>query len=687
MHIPRRLLHILVVAIVVLSATGLGAGASTGIAVETASLSQTGSVVAQANATNNTTTSQHENPDTVREDGSEKDIRKWLGGRMASLLEQSSVQISQGQYQRGREMIGDEYNEYLEKYVDVAGSTAGSDSQLREELNQTQESQQEYATLLQQYETTYKAYQEARQNGNETRARELARKLTRLAEQIRSTGGNLSKAYGDVENITAVSLENATQRIHATTSNVSNQTQAVVTATFIRTEVTAQTAEARGSFREPLRITGHVRTTNGTALEGPVTLQVGSTTRTVPLGADGSYAFEWRPRTVPLGQQNVTVTYMPNASAIYLGSNATVGATVEQVEPTLAVRSNLSRAKAGDELLVSGAVQVAERGVEQIPVTIHVGGYRLATTTTASNGTYTASITVPVEVAAGAQTLRATVTLTNRAIAGVNSTSTVQIQQTDTNLTASAAWQDGSLVVTGTLQTATGEPLEGHRLTIRGADTLLTSTTTDSSGQFRVTIPAADIAESQSLSQVSIRFDGAGTSLASAQTQENLTPLGTQEESPLIDRAWLAFAGVLVGGLLVLAAALWWRRREHEAETESPSGPSATTKSTPSNGQSGGSDSGATLSLDAARTQLEAGEPDSAVRSAYAAVRQAFDNTDDVATHWEFFETHRDTFDSTASEELQSLIETYETAEFAPVEVDSSSAAAAVTTAESILKR
>ena len=71
----------------------------------------------------NNSTVHHENPDDVR---SEEDISRlegWLAGRLSSRLGGSSVQIEQGQYQKARSVLGDDYNGLLSKYVEVTGQT------------------------------------------------------------------------------------------------------------------------------------------------------------------------------------------------------------------------------------------------------------------------------------------------------------------------------------------------------------------------------------------------------------------------------------------------------------------------------------------------------------------------------------------------------------------------------------
>jgi len=83
-----------------------------------------GGAVAQATETpTENGTVQHERPEAAGESGDLQALQRWLDGRLSGQLESSTVALSEGEYERARAMLGDDYDERLDQYVDVAGET------------------------------------------------------------------------------------------------------------------------------------------------------------------------------------------------------------------------------------------------------------------------------------------------------------------------------------------------------------------------------------------------------------------------------------------------------------------------------------------------------------------------------------------------------------------------------------
>ena len=167
------------------------------------------------------------------------------------------------------------------------------------------------------------------------------------------------------------------------------------------------------------------------------------------------------------------------------------------------------------------------------------------------------------------------------------------------------------------------------------------------------------------------------------------------ENSTLV--ALLVGVFIVVGALLVAArrSVRTWGRRlgsrvgliagpAAEAAPDSPTAGGAAAAADASTDASG--ETAPSMSpFDRAQTALSAGQPDDAVRIAYAAMRSRLQppEAETEATHWEFYRHWQEnaTVDRT---QLRTVTEAYETATFAPDSVPSDTAADAVTASDEL---
>jgi hypothetical protein len=230
-----------------------GAAADDG---ESAALAGVGSpILAQQE---NNTTVRHEDPDETNEDGDLSRVSGVLAGQLGEISVDCSEGIRVGNYDACEELDEDgEYGDALSKYVDVSGRDGGGggdgsgdgddDSGSDGPFGDLQEEQQEFANETREFRQTYQEYQEARRNGNISRARQLARELLELREDIQRTGTNVSRSANEVSNQTDVSLAPVEENTLAVTRNVSNTTETVVTTVFLPTTMTT-TREGTGNI-------------------------------------------------------------------------------------------------------------------------------------------------------------------------------------------------------------------------------------------------------------------------------------------------------------------------------------------------------------------------------------------------------------------------------------------------------
>jgi len=139
-------------------------------------------------STTESTPERHQNPNKPAQEGNLSQIGDHLAGVLGDRLNRSTVQITRGQYRNASEVVGPAFRERLEQFVSVANRTeTESDDRLAGQLERTARTQRNVSEQLQEFNDTRREYRQARRRGNETRARRLARELTRSADRMRAS--------------------------------------------------------------------------------------------------------------------------------------------------------------------------------------------------------------------------------------------------------------------------------------------------------------------------------------------------------------------------------------------------------------------------------------------------------------------------------------------------------------------
>lgn len=491
MIVSGRSFALVFVAVLLASAPVTGTAGATVMSDEAAT-DAPGAVFAQTETPSDNETLQHEDPDSANEGGDTDSVRRWLEGSLSSRLSESAIRIEQGEYEQGRELLGDSYDDVLGKYVDVAGETdGGGDDESAEQFQQAKENQRELSSDTEEYRETVREYREARQNGNETRARRLARDANRLATNINQTVTSLNRTYGDVSNETGVDVTDTVQALGNIKRNVTTQQADINEDLFEETNLAVSVRESSVSFANPARVTGQITLENGTALaQRNVTLQISGRTVLAQTDTEGRFSTRYRPTVVPLGPQNLTVTYLPTNDSVYLASSATIAVDISQTDPDISLDDPPQTVSFGDSVSIAGVVAANGTGGQNVPVSITLDGVRLDTVQTASDGTFTTTVRVPAGVRNGSRTLRARVPLEDRALAPANVTRQVTVESTATSLTLTGEMQDeDSVRALGRLTTQDGTPVANQRITLAVGDERLGTVRTGESGQFNETVP------------------------------------------------------------------------------------------------------------------------------------------------------------------------------------------------------
>jgi len=671
-----------------------------------------GGVVSQEDDVTNNSSVQHERPDNVGESGDLAAVERWLSDDLSSRLSQSTLELSQGQYEQAQAALGDEYTDSLAKFVDVAGETdrgAGdsattpSAQEQKETLNETRNAQAEFIATTQSFNDTYQAYQAAKAAGNESRARELARTLHKQGDRIQELAGELRVGYQATENITGVSLETALQRVNKTTENTTETSQTVVTTEFIQTHLTVSSSARHTSFTNPTTLHGNITIAANATIpppNGTITLEVGDRQLTTTVTDAGAFRVQYRPVTVPTGQQAIAIQYTPRSDSIYLGTETNTSLTVTATTPGVEMTVEQQSLRFGQPIGLNGRVTANGTGVPNVPLDVRVNETTIATVRTDATGSFMSQTPLPASVAAGNQTLTAKVAMSNQAISPARATQSISITQTETNLTLSGSRDSESVSVTGQLDTQDGIPVPGQpvRISINGTYQTTTQTTADGTYSASFTLPQ-QLGTSETVI-VTAAYATAGTNLENTTAATRVNPPASSARtlpsfipSYIQQNLWIL---VGVGVVLVGGGIFWWRRQPTqpaEPTSENPDNQSIHTDQNAdgANTHAGETDASALQpAIDALETQ---NDPDRAVQHAFSTIRQTLADTmnpegkpdhQTPSTHWEFYHAYAETTPSDDGD-LRELTTAYEQAKYAPANVTTDVAANALENATQLL--
>ncbi|AGB38639.1 hypothetical protein [Natronococcus occultus] len=662
--------HVAVRALVlVLLACSLPIVASAGVAgapAASSSQSVASDALAQTDEPATNETPRHQNPDEYDGSGDDEELESWLEDQLASQLQDSTVALSEGQYDQARDHVGEEYEERLEQYAEVTGGTGDEDDPSEAYRNASQEHER-MAEIIEEYEQTQAEYEEALAEGDEERAHELARELEALYDELDEAGENAVTSYETIANETDQDLSDAADSINESRSSIDSEQSAVRDQQFVETELDLEVADETASFDDPMVVHGEVRTEDGSPVEegeleilvedDPV--ELGEPSEEWWAGED-RFEFEYRPTDLDLEAETVTVEYVPDGDTDYLGSEAELEVSPEQTTATIDDFATTGEATYGEPVSVSGSVSAAGAPVDDVPVAISVDGELLGTTNT-TDGEFDGTVSVPANVSEGEGTITASLPFEDRTLTASPAEAPITVTETDTELTASAtAIGEEEIAVDGSFETAAGDPLDNQTLEVRIDGVTAETVETDADGEISGTVETGAVDDEDVT--VTVVFDGTESNLAAAEA-ESTVAMPDGGDSLSVPRSAIVGVGALLGvGMLGLAG--WWRRRSRRDERDRA--PAAAVAAAGPDIDPVATRDRVDGLLERADERRRDGRHDTAVRTAYAAVRHAYGSAlgrPGAATHWEFYREHAD---ETDPEALRELVETYELAAFTP---------------------
>ncbi|MFB6296229.1 MAG: hypothetical protein ABEH66_05220, partial [Halobacteriales archaeon] len=604
--------------------------------------------------------SRHENPDEVDEDGDLGNVQSWLLGQINDRLEGSSVNVSRGRYEAAEGLLGNETRELLGQYVDVAGETESEeDDETAETVNETVAEQRDLAQTRRNYSETYEAYLEARENGNLSRARRLARELGDLQRRLNRTAQNLTRNYRTIEDRTGIRTDDELRIVNLTARNVSETQAEIREELFDDTSVVIEEYTSTASPIDPLVVRGRVVTENGAPVtEGVVRLR-GVRDATATIDATGGFTLRHHPILLPRGATNLTLEYRPPVNSSYLGSTTGMTVTIRERPPTIELTGIPDAAGFGETLSLGVRLTVENRSIEGVPVEATLGGVPLDATVTAE-GTTTLSGAVPAGVDDGLQEVRVTLPIGEAVVtlspfevsttqdSGYVGQDTLAGSRLRTNLTAVATTR---IRVRGRLETADGTPVPGQSVRINIAGVEEGSVRTNATGAFSATVTVPESVTPSSFGDrglpVTVQFAAPETNLAPSTASGTITALtsGPDGADGLFGLgvpwwAWLALLALVVGiGAYLRRSRLTGAGGRagvgYDGDSDSAGASGAGLES-----ESGPANQGFPASLlEVASERLASGMADTATEAGYEAVRRRLAERLEVTagTHWELY--------------------------------------------------
>ncbi|ELZ77950.1 hypothetical protein C455_09713 [Haloferax larsenii JCM 13917] len=679
-----------------------------------------GSELAQvepAESTNNSTANasatppQHEKPDRVEGDRDLQALQSWLQGRMNEYVLECTGELNATQEALCAQR-NESYPQWVSQYVTLSEQTdTERDDQTAQAYDEVRRTQQRYSNQTRQFEDLRVAYETARENGNETRARELARRLVDLAGELNGTSATLQTTVRAVGNNTSTDVTPVVEELDQQTTAQVAAAEEIRERELTDTRLSVSLNRTRIGFARPVRVRGVLRDETGSAVANQsIRVRVGGQLFSAETDGTGQFSLAYRPVLLSADATNLSVAYVPQDSSVYLGSADSHAVTVEQVTATTTVEADTQTVSYGESVSVTTTVAVDGVPVSDAPLDLRATGFDRNRSTvgdsyelvTGDEGVASVSLVLDSNASIGAQTL-AVGGSNDTAVAIPAATTTVTVEPTATDLDVAVEDRNEStVVVAGTLATSRGTPIPNRTVAfVVGNETVGTATTSEN-GTFESELPSSAFPDTGTVALVT-QFESDRGLLEAASATTDID-FGSESSGFPVQAVLLVVGlGVVAGGVGVG----WWWRRDTGGESGSGVGgvgERVTAQSaTPQSGESAAvrnddSDSGLEAeesvssaieaSLDDAASRIDE-NPESAVVVAYEAVRQSLladFGYGSALNHTELARRVRSDGETSQADAVDDLVGIYEQVAFAPSGVTNAEASRALDLARELVE-
>lgn len=609
------------------------------------------------------TSSRHIGPELTRNEPSAEIVISEAEARIGSRLLNSTDAIQAGQFDTAETTISGNTTDLIQQYERLAAQTESTaDDEIAQQFNLTVQQQRQLIDTARNSSSTYNEYQLARANGNQTRARQLARTLLEQTQDGNQTAEELLNQYEQLANETDL---NATQTIagindaQARLADIQNTVRSeTLTPTSLRVS-----SSAVASPIKPIQISGQLTSNNSQLANQSIEISLSDTTVQTETNGDGEFSTMLRPLSIASGQQTLSVQFSPEPTSIYDGQRVEKSVRIDSVVPTADTQYSPSQVQFNDTVEINGEVTAGEISLSDVPVSTTIAGQPFKSARTDDQGVFRIQEPLPATVPNGTQQIEVVISKQNRSVQQVIQTTELDVASTETELAFTSIQTNGSNIeFVGQLTTTEGTELSDRNIVISQGDSSSVVSYTNQSGYFEGSVP---IQSSSSISQLlfspdkrtlTAEYDAGGENLISS-TQNTVVSYNPPISVPLQQ---IAIVGLSLA--IILIAIVLWRRREiqsNEAEDTLQKIADSETTLPPHSAVNISPD----RLLSHAEKQYTEGNIGAAARLSYAALRQQYMEAYDVTgslTHWELYQTLRPELNSPTQELLYEATAVYE---------------------------
>jgi hypothetical protein len=643
--------------------------------------------------------SAHQNPADLGERADLGSLERELRSAVASQTEAGALNLTQENYERAREQLGDDtLDQLVEEYQDVAAET-GSDNRSAA-VSRSQAALVNVSDRVGAYWDAHRAYDRltgpgpqfedldfvaARQSPetvlaefNATTTRELVAELEQRAERVNESAAVAVEQYRELSATTGTNYSATVAGIRSSRDSIAETQRGIRETWYTRTNLTLRVESTNVSAVEPLVVRGQLTTADGALFGGRrLNVSVGEQYVTARTNTTGWFTLQYRPTQLAANTTELVIGYEPPPGSEYLGSEQTVNVTVQRVRPAVTVGPSVDVARFNETVTVTGRVGTADAAFPGVPYILTVDGQFVAREETTAAGQIETAFSLPETIEPGDRQVRARLPTEGRALLPANATAEIRVESSPTVLSFDAEpTEQGAVRVDGTLRTDGGVPVANRSVQLRIDDSAAGTAVTDANGTFGATLSVPEGSGGDAdTAVVEAVFDGAGTNLESTSRSTGVAVTNPSQQVEIGTPGTETSVGLAVAGSLLAVVAggsllYWYRRRDHAGEGDSDGGDPVAATAPASNRAA------VAEQVERAGELLEAGRPEAAVRAGYAALRRGLsgDETSRIQTHWEFYEHQRDRLDAETAGRLRQVTEAYERVAFAGESADSSTA-------------